>query len=181
MRTMMLAASAALFATFAVAHEYKIGDLVIDHPRSFETAAGVQTGAGYMMIINEGDTPDRLVAARADFPRVEVHEIVEQDDVMRMQHLVDGLEIPAGGMVMLEPGGYHVMFMGVSEAFEVGDEIPVTLVFEQAGEIEVVFNVEARTGETMDHGEMDHGDGEMEMDHGDHDDHGDHETTEASE
>lgn len=173
MKTMMLAAAAAFLASSAMAHEYKIGDLVIDHPRSFETATGVQTGAGYMMIVNEGDTPDRLIEARADFPRVEVHEIIEQDDVMRMQQLAEGLDIPAGGTVMLEPGGYHVMFMGVSEAFEVGDEIPVTLVFEQAGEIEVLFNVEARTADETEH----HGGGGDDADHaehGEHDDHGDH-------
>lgn len=158
MKTMMFAAAAALMAIPALAHEYTLGDLVIDHPMAFETAAGVGAGGGYVTITNEGDTPDRLVAVRGDFPRVEVHEVVEVDDVMRMQELEEGLEIPAGATVNLEPGGYHVMFMGLSEPFEVGDEIPVTLVFEQAGEIEVMFNVEARGGEAMetDHGEHGH-------------------------
>ncbi len=157
-------AAFALLAPLASAHEYTLGDLTIDHPMSFATAATARTGAGYVVITNTGETDDRLLAARADFPRVEVHEIVEVDDVMSMQHLESGLVIPAGETVTLQPGGSHVMLMGLSAPFEVGDEIPITLVFEQAGEIEVMFNVEARAGaEEMDHSEMDHG----EMDHSD--------------
>lgn len=45
------------------------------------------------------------------------------------------------------------MFMGLESPFEDGQEIPATLVFETAGEVEVTFNVEARSedGESMDH------------------------------
>jgi len=60
-----------------------------------------------------------------------------------MVHL-DGLDIPAGETVTLEPGGLHVMFMGLSEPFIEGEKIEATLVFEQSGELEITFNVEAR-------------------------------------
>lgn len=179
MKTVVMAALAAFtFGTQAFAHDYQIGDLTIAHPMSFETAETARTGASYMTITNTGTTDDRLVEARADFPRVEVHEILRDGDVMQMRQLEQGLIIPAGEAVTLEPGGYHVMYMGVTDNFEVGDEFPLTLVFEQAGEIEVTIKVEARMGEAMDHGDMDHGDG-----HGDdHDhDHGEMEMEEASE
>jgi len=156
MMTMAAMATAALTATAAFAHDYTVGDLIIAHPMSFETAVTAQTGAGYLEITNTGDIDDRLLEARADFPRVEVHEIVEVDDVMSMQHLTDGLVIPAGQTVTLEPGGYHIMLMGLSAPFVVGDEYPLTLVFEHAGEIEVMMQVEVRMAETeMDHGDMD--------------------------
>ena len=59
--------------------------------------------------------------------------------------------VPAGETVTLEPGGYHVMFVGLAgDPFEVGDAFPATLVFEKAGEIEVVFEVEKRN-HTQDH------------------------------
>ncbi|MDP5359854.1 MAG: copper chaperone PCu(A)C, partial [Paracoccaceae bacterium] len=54
--------------------------------------------------------------------------------------------------VQLAPGGLHVMFMGLGgDPFEVGETFPATLVFEKAGEVEVVFYVEERTAEAMDH------------------------------
>ena len=66
-----------------------------------------------------------------------------------MRH-IEKLAIPADDVVELAPGGYHVMFMGLSDPFEVGDEVPLTLIFEKAGEIDIVFKVEERSGD--DHG-----------------------------
>lgn len=60
--------------------------------------------------------------------------------VMRMRPL-DRLEIPAGGTVRLGPGGNHLMFFGVSEPFAQGQNIPVRLVFEHAGTVEVTLPV----------------------------------------
>ena len=49
----------------------------------------------------------------------------------------------AGATVMLQPGGYHVMFMQLKEPFKEGAKVPVTLVFEKAGTVEVVLSVNA--------------------------------------
>jgi copper(I)-binding protein len=159
MKLTSLTAFAALcaFATAASAHEFKIGDLVIDHPRAFETAQTAQTAGGFMTITNTGDTADRLVAVEADFPRVEIHTTEMDGDVARMMHLEDGIVVPAGESIIMKPGGYHVMFMGLGgDPFEVDEEVPATLVFENAGRLEVVFNVEAR--KMGDHSDMDHSD-----------------------
>ena len=153
MKLTFFAAAAAIsaFATTAFAHEFKVGDLVIDHPMAFETAATAMSGGGYMSITNNGTEADRLIAVQADFPRVMLHTTEMKDDVARMMH-IDAVEIPAGETVSLEPGGLHVMFMGLDgDPLENGETFPATLVFEQAGEIEVIFNVEERDGETMDH------------------------------
>ena len=168
---MALAATLTLLAPAAFAHDTVIGDLTIAHPMAFETAITAQTGAGYMVITNTGDTDDRLIAVRGDFPRVEVHEIINTNDVMQMRQLEQGLLIPAGETVTLEPGGYHVMIMGLPAPFQVGDDLPLTLVFETAGEVELLVKVESRTDAVMDQG-----DDAMEMDHGD-----DMDTEEASE
>lgn len=144
-------AALSLFATTAIAHEYKIGDLVIDHPMAFETPMTAKSGGGYLTITNNGDQADRLIAVQADFPRVMLHTTEMKDDVARMMH-IDAVEIPAGETVSLAPGGMHVMFMGLDgDPFVVGEEIPATLVFEQSGAIEIIFNVEERGGEATDH------------------------------
>lgn len=128
----------------AAAHDYAVGDLVIAHPVAFETPATAQSGAGYLVITNNGETADRLIQVEADFPRVMMHETKTENDVATMVHL-DSIDIPAGETVEFVPGGKHVMFMGLGgDPFEIGEEINVKLVFENAGEVDVVFNVEAR-------------------------------------
>jgi len=137
----------ALTATMATAHEYKIGDLTIDHPFSFETAATAMSGAGYVTITNTGAEPDRLIAVEADFPRVMIHTTTMADGVASMSH-VDAIDLPPGETITLAPGGFHVMFMGLNgDPFEEGEAVPATLVFEKAGSLEVNFNVEVRDAE----------------------------------
>lgn len=127
------------------AHEYKVGDLIIDHPVAAETAQSVTAtaGAAYMVITNNGDTDDTLLAVTADFPQVTLHETVIQNEIASMTRM-ENIVIPAGETVSLEPGGLHIMFMGLNgDPFTDGERIPATLVFEDAGAVDVVFNVEA--------------------------------------
>ncbi len=66
--------------------------------------------------------------------------------MMGMRQLEDGLELPAGEEVSLEPGGYHVMLLELAQPIAEGDTIQVTLVFENAGEVQV--EAEARETES---------------------------------
>jgi copper(I)-binding protein len=100
------------------------------------------TGAVFMRLVNEGREPDRLVGGRTDVAKVvEVHETVLQGDVMKMQMLSDGLDVPARGEVLLKPGGYHLMLIGMQRNLEVGDTFTIDLQFEKSGTIEVEAEV----------------------------------------
>ncbi|SEN53580.1 hypothetical protein SAMN04488003_12031 [Loktanella fryxellensis] len=159
LKTLTTATLLTLTASFAQAHDYTVGEMSIAHPYAFETAPMTRAGGGYMTITNGGDTPDRLVAVTADFPRVEVHQSLMRDGVAVMEP-VPVLEIAPGETVTFAPGGYHVMFMGLDAPLVDGTRFPATLTFEQAGDVEVEFAVEARTADDaapMDHGAMDHG------------------------
>lgn len=150
-RFFALALAAALALPFpSAAHEVTAGALQIIHPMAYETAPSVKVGGGFMVIANEGEEDDALIGVKADFPKVMIHETIQQDGVARMQH-VERIEIPAGETVELAPGGYHVMFMGVSEPLKAGETFPATLVFEKAGEVQVMFHIEERTGKTSGH------------------------------
>ena len=71
-----------------------------------------------------------------------IHNTVTENDISTMVHL-DELLIPAGETITFAPGGLHIMFMGLNgDPFKVGEVVPATLVFKNAGEIRVVFNVE---------------------------------------
>ena len=128
----------------ASAHDYRLGSLEISQPWTRATPATAQTGGGFLTITNKGTTPDRLIAARSPASnKVEVHEMKMDGNVMKMRELEKGLEIPAGATVTLKPGGYHIMFMGLKAPLAKDAKVPVTLVFEKAGSIDVELKVEA--------------------------------------
>jgi len=143
-RLVSLIAAAVLFAAPASAQQYKVGSLEIDQPWTRATPPTAKAGGGFVTITNKGTTPDRLVAARsAASDKVEIHEMKMDGNVMRMRELDKGLEIAPGATVALKPGGYHIMFMELKAPFAKDAKVPVTLVFEKAGSIDVPFTVQA--------------------------------------
>jgi copper(I)-binding protein len=96
------------------------------------------TGAVFMTLVNKGKEANRLTAAQTDVAEVvEIHETQMEGDVMKMQLLPDGLEIPAEGEVVLKPGGYHLMLIGLKQDLNVGDRLTVLLEFEKGDSITV--------------------------------------------
>ncbi|MCE8547199.1 copper chaperone PCu(A)C [Ruegeria pomeroyi] len=137
----VLAAAATLtLATAAWAGE----TIVVDDAYARASGANAKAGAAFMMIRNTGAEDDRLVDARSDVAaKVELHtHKINDQGVAQMMHVPEGFDIPAGGMHALARGGDHVMFMGIKAPFEQGALVPVTLVFEKAGEIEVEIPVD---------------------------------------
>ena len=121
---------------------YRVGDLTVETPWARATTG--RAGGAFMMIHDAGSHGDRLIGVEADISdRVQLHTTVMEDGVMRMRHVEDGIEVPAGGMAELKPGGFHVMFMGLKQPLAEGDSFPVTLVFERAGAVTVDVTVEA--------------------------------------
>lgn len=159
MKTIMtLAATAALFcATASFADDYTVGDITVEHPRTFENANAVKVGGGFMHIVNKGETDDALIAVRSDsLPRIELHKSEIDDQGVARMIEQENIPVPAGETVTLQPGGLHVMFMGMGGTeLSVGDAIEATLVFENAGPLEVRFVVEKRGD--ADHKPMKHG------------------------
>jgi len=142
----------ALFASApAIAHDYTVGSLRIDHPWSRATPKGASVAAGYLAIENNGSTPDRLVGgSSAIADRFEIHEMKMDGAVMKMRPFARGLEIAPGKSVTFAPGGYHLMFVNLREPPVEGKRFKATLVFEKAGAIEVEFVVE-KMGATGEH------------------------------
>ena len=120
-----------------------LGDLVIEGAFSRASAPMAQAGAAFMTITNTGDIDDTLIDAETDASMmIELHtHIMDGDGVMRMREVEGGIPIPAGDTVTLEPGGLHVMLMGLTGSLEEGTTYPLTLVFEEAGSVEVMVNV----------------------------------------
>lgn len=131
-------------ASPAWAHDYKLGALEIGHPWSRATPPSAPTGAGYLSVKNTGTTPDRLLSVSSPAAgAVQVHDMKMDGSVMRMRELDGPLEIKPGETVTLAPGGMHLMMMGLKEPLTQGERVPLTLVFEKAGKIDVDLAVEA--------------------------------------
>ncbi|WP_019995520.1 copper chaperone PCu(A)C [Aureimonas ureilytica] len=127
----------------AVAHEFKAGDLTIDHPSSRPTPPGAKVGVGYISIRNDGTEPDRLVGGSATVAgRFEVHASTIEDGVARMRRVEDGIALEPGATVTLASGGTHVMLLDLKEPIVKGQSFDGTLVFERAGTVPVRFSVE---------------------------------------
>jgi copper(I)-binding protein len=143
-RILLPLALAVLCGATAMASDYKVSALEISQPWARATPPSAPAGGGFLKITNTGSTPDRLVSASSPVADlVQVHEMKMDGSVMRMREVEKGLEIPAGGSVTLAPGGYHLMMMGLKAPFKQGASVPVTLVFEKAGKIDVELAVEA--------------------------------------
>ena len=131
-----LVAALGLIATSAAAEPPAVVDPVI-----FKAFSAARVAGGYMTIDNSEGETDRLIGVRAEGPMAMIHESREVDGVMTMAR-VETLEIAAGDILSFAPGGYHIMIMGFApDEFAVGDTVPMTLVFDRAGEIAVEFSV----------------------------------------
>jgi copper(I)-binding protein len=92
--------------------------------------------AVYMVIENTGDSADRLLSASTAISgMVQIHQTTVTDGVAQMGEVEGGIEIPAGGVIELKPGGYHIMMMELRGDLVEGTTISVILTFESGTEI----------------------------------------------
>lgn len=149
------------------------GELQIVDVRSGATPSTAANGSAYLTILNGTDETVHLVNADTDVADVtELHETINDDGVMRMIHQPDGFVIEPGERLLLEPGGKHVMLMGLVEPLAAGDSYELTLLFEDRDPVTVTVPVVEVSQAAAGHGAMDHG--AMDHDATDGDEHGDH-------
>ena len=140
-------AASLLIASAAGAHEFKVGALDIGHPWSRPTPKDANIAGGYLTITNKGKVADRLIGgASPAASQIEVHEMVDVDGVAKTRALANGLEIKPGKTVELKPGALRIVLLGLKEPFQLGQKVKGTLVFEKAGPVEIVYNVEENAG-----------------------------------
>lgn len=98
--------------------------------------------AVYLSLTNETGSADSLVgAASPAAATVEVHETTADASGQMAMHPVEKIALPAGGRVDLEPGGYHIMLIGLTGELMAGDKVEVTLQFETAADLVVTAEV----------------------------------------
>ncbi len=109
-------------------------------PWARATAPGQTVGAAYVTLTSPA--ADRLVGGSSTVASsVQVHEMSMDNGIMRMRPLKNGLVLPAGQPTPLEPGGYHLMLMGLKTPLVAGQTFPLQLRFEHAPPMTVEVKV----------------------------------------
>jgi copper(I)-binding protein len=145
-----------LLSTGAVAGDAgmaKVGDVMIHDGWARASIGSAPNSAAYMTLMTHGDSADKLVGAKTQVAETaELHNHIMEGDIAKMRE-VEAIEVKPGEAATLEPGGFHVMLMGLKEPLTAGDVLPLTLIFEQAGEVTLEVPIKDLRGG------MKHGDG----------------------
>ncbi len=104
--------------------------IVIQNTMIKTTPPGINNSAAYLTILNNSDKDITLTDVASDAAQlVEMHEHIMSNGAMKMQR-IEPLKIEANGSVKFQPGGYHIMFIGVTQNIKDGDKIDITLSFD---------------------------------------------------
>ena len=123
------------------------------------TVQGQKATGVFMTLTAKTDT--RLVGVSTSVAGVaEVHEMKMDNNVMQMRALPDGLALPAGKAVALQPGGYHVMLMDLKLPLQKDTTIPLTLRFKDAKGVESSLDIKLPVSQVAPVGGKKHQHGE---------------------
>lgn len=87
--------------------------------------------SAFMVVSNTTDTAFSITAARTDVAAMaEFHDMKSVDGKMVMAQMEDGIELEPGAGTVLQPGGKHVMLMGLDRELKAGDEVTFTLTYD---------------------------------------------------
>ncbi len=136
-------AFAQLSGTPAQAADYHVGSIHIAQPWARATPKGASTGAAYMTITNNGNTPDRVSCLSSDASdKCQIHLMaMDNKGVMTMRPVEGGLEIKPGETVTFKPSSLHLMLVGLKQPLEQGNEVKATLKFDSAGTVDVEYPI----------------------------------------
>ncbi len=130
--------------------------LQIHEPMARAAPLAGGTGAVYFTLHNNSDTTVKFMGADSPAANaVELHTTENDNGIMRMRQIVDGVEIAAGGMIELTPGAMHLMLVNLAAPLAEGETIQVTLHFEDTDDLTIdvpVVSLDALPAE----GEMTH-------------------------
>ena len=126
------------------AGQYTLEALSIHGPWSRELPPVAPNGAAYFRVDNGGSASAHIVSAHSPIAdRVEIHTHGMEGGVMKMRH-VESVEVPARGGVAFEPGGLHVMLIGLKQPLVAGERFPLAIEFRDSGRVEVEVEVRSK-------------------------------------
>jgi hypothetical protein len=105
----------------------------------------VRNSAAFMQINNSSAEEQFLVSASTPVAAtVELHMHTMDDGVMRMRQIAH-VHLPPNGTATLQPGGLHIMLLDLKGPLDLGDQVPITLTFEDGSSKEISAEVRSVT------------------------------------
>ena len=104
--------------------------------------------AMYMSIQNDSTVGDELVKVSSDIAEaVEMHKtIIDNNGAMQMSP-VSSVLLEPDAEVIFEPGGLHVMFIGLKQDLKAGDKVEVTIHFKNREDMILTVPVQDNGGD----------------------------------
>lgn len=122
------------FSVLAHGHKEAKGKVTVDAAWARSTFALAKTGAIYLSINNQSKHDIKLLSVNVEASiadDAQLHETLMGDGMMQMREAEDGFDIPSGSLLNFEPGGKHIMLMGLKKPLTAGEEFSLSLVFEK--------------------------------------------------
>ncbi|MDO5640292.1 MAG: copper chaperone PCu(A)C [Neisseria sp.] len=133
-----------------VCHTAAAAGIDIDNAWARTTVEGMSMGGVFMQIENENKTDDILLGGSAPVAaKVEIHNHINDNGVMRMREVEGGLPLPKNRKIELKPGSYHIMLMGLKAPLTEGQKFPLTLNFKNAKPKTITVEVKTPAQSTM--------------------------------
>ncbi len=150
MRHVVLTAAALLGLAVALPAHAQSPTVEVTEAWARATTSSARSGGAFLTLKATG-AADRVVSASSPVAeKVELHETIRDGNVMRMRE-VPQLLVPAGEKVVLQPGGQHIMLIGLKKPLNRGESFPVTITFEKAPAVTVTVTVQAAGAASMGH------------------------------
>ena len=128
------AAAACLLVLAACSDNADPGEMTIDD--AWVKASDEHMTSAFGIITHPDDDEAVIVSVSSPSSEaVELHEtVMGEDGQMSMQEISGGFTIEAGGELILEPGGNHLMLMGLHEPILAGETVNFTATFDNGDE-----------------------------------------------
>lgn len=100
----------------------------------------------YLTLHNGADKPHALVAFSTNDGRVELHQSIQEGEMIRMARL-ERIEIASNAMLSLAPMGLHGMILEMSRVPEEGETLKLTAHFDDGSESQIEARVKKAVAE----------------------------------
>jgi len=143
----VLALSALLLSTATLA------EVTVESPYARAVPPGQPNSAAFMTLTNSSEAVSLIGGSSSAAKVVELHTHLHENGVMRMRK-IDKIDVPAKGEVTLQPGGLHIMLLGLNEQLKADQLIDITLNFSDGSSQALQVPVKSvMGGMKMSHGE----------------------------
>ena len=131
------------------AEDSAIAQFSVIEPWARPTTGSINKTAVYLTIKNSGkqDTLQRVSSSITDSG--ELHTTKNQDGMLMMEKVKQGLLVQENQTLMFSPRGMHIMLTELTQPLKIGQEFVLSLHFQNAGLLDIIIPVRQRTPANM--------------------------------